>query len=202
MAIYAPFAGTVGLRQISPGAYVKAGNDIVRLDNLSTLKVDFKLPENYLARLAPNQEVFVRVDAFPDDSFHGKVYASEPGIDERTRTVVLRARINNPGDKLKPGMFVRVSLTVGSRPNAMTVPEQAIWPQGRDSFVYRVVDGKAALTKVQIGTRRPGIVEIASGLTPEDMVVTDGQIKLKDGAPVMVVPQNQPATAGSAPSKG
>lgn len=201
MSIYAPFAGVVGLRQVSPGAYVKAGSDIVRLENVSTLKVDFRMPETYLARLMPNQDIFVRLDAFPEETFQGKVYASEPSVDERTRTVVLRARIANPSLKLKPGMFVRVAVTVGSRPNAITVPEQAIWPQGRDSFVYRVVDGKAVLTKIEIGTRRPGLVEVAKGLTADDMVVTDGQIKLKDGAPVTVIPAAPPATAGSMPNK-
>jgi len=117
--------------------------------------------------------------------------------------VVLRARIANPDLKLKPGMFVRVGMTIGSRANAITVPEQAIWPQGRDSFVFRVVDGKALLTKVQIGTRRPGLVEIASGLGNDDMVVTDGQIKLRDGAPVTVIGATPPggAAPGAAPSK-
>jgi membrane fusion protein, multidrug efflux system len=131
------------------------------------------------------------------------VYASEPAVDERTRTVVLRARIANPDLKLKPGMFVRVAMTIGRRENAITVPEQAIWPQGRDSFVYRVIDGKAALTKVEIGTRRPGVVEIARGLGADDVVVTDGQIKLKDGAPVTVIGAAPPggAAPGGSPNK-
>ena len=204
MSIVAPFSGIVGLRQVSPGAYVKAGNDIVRLENVSTLKVDFRVPETYLSRLAPNQDVFVRLDAFPSQDFRGKVYASEPSVDERTRTVVLRARIANPDLKLKPGMFVRVAMTIGTRANAITVPEQAIWPQGRDSFVFRVVDGKAALTKVEIGTRRPGLVEIAKGLGADDMVVTDGQIKLRDGAPVTVIGATPPgggAPGAAAPNK-
>lgn len=203
MSITAPFSGIVGLRQVSPGAYVKAGSDIVRLENVSTLKVDFRVPETFLSRLVPNQDMIVRLDAFPNQDFRGKVYASEPAVDERTRTVVLRARIANPDLKLKPGMFVRVAMTIGRREHAITVPEQAIWPQGRDSFVYRVVDGKASLTKVEIGTRRPGVVEIARGLGTEDMVVTDGQIKLKDGAPVTVIGATPPggATPGGAPNK-
>jgi membrane fusion protein (multidrug efflux system) len=97
-------------------------------------------------------------------------------------------------------MFVRVAVTLDSRPNAVVVPEQAIWPQGKDSYVYRIVDGKAALTKVEIGNRAPGTVEILKGLAANDMVVTDGQIKLKDGAPVSVIGGVPPAAAPAAKS--
>jgi membrane fusion protein (multidrug efflux system) len=194
--ITAPFSGTVGLRLISPGAYVKAGDDIVRLENIDSIKLDFRVPELYAARVRPGQVVSVRLDSFPGEHFTGKIYAVEPVVDEKTRTVLLRARVPNQGTKLKPGMFVRVALVLETRKNAILVPEPAIWPQGQDSFVFKVQDGKAQLTKVQLGVRRPGEVEILSGLTPEDTVVTEGQIKLKDGAPVMVLPSQPPPTAG------
>ncbi|HEX4985517.1 MAG TPA: efflux RND transporter periplasmic adaptor subunit [Burkholderiales bacterium] len=199
--IRAPFAGTLGLRQVSPGAYVKAGDDIVRLENLSSIKVDFRIPENYLSKVRSNQDISVTLDAYPGQEFKGRVYAVEPVVDERTRTIAMRARIPNKDGKLKPGMFVRVAVTLDSRPNAVVVPEQAIWPQGRDSFVFRVVDGKAALTKVQIGNRTPGSVEIVKGLAANDVIVTEGQIKLKDGAPVMVLPAPAAQPAGGAPAK-
>jgi len=200
--IRAPFAGVLGLRQVSPGAYVKAGNDIVRLENVSSIKVDFSIPETYLAKVRPNQEIAVKLDAYPGEEFKGRVYAVEPVVDERTRTIAMRARIPNRGFKLKPGMFVRVAITLDSRPNAVVVPEQAIWPQGHESFVFRVVDGKAALTKVDIGNRAPGTVEILKGLAANDVVVTDGQIKLKDGAPVTVIgAPAAPAAAGTPPAK-
>jgi membrane fusion protein (multidrug efflux system) len=200
--IRAPFSGILGLRQVSPGAYVKAGNDIVRLENVSSIKVDFRIPENYLSKIRPNQEISVRLDAYPGEEFKGRVYAVEPVVDERTRTIAMRARIPNNGFKLKPGMFVRVAVTLDSRPNAVVIPEQAIWPQGKDSFVYRVVDGKAALTKVDIGNRAPGTVEIIKGLAANDMVITDGQMKIKDGAPVSVIgaPPAAPAAAPAAPA--
>jgi membrane fusion protein (multidrug efflux system) len=201
--IRAPFSGVVGLRLVSPGAYVKAGDDIVRLENISSIKADFRVPEVFLGRVKPSQEVAVRLDAFPNEEFRGKVYAVQPVVDENTRTVLMRARIPNRGFKLKPGMFVRVAVTTETRPNAIIVPEQAIWPQGQDNFVFRVVDGKAALTKIQIGNRQPGAVEIASGLGPDDVVVTEGQIKLRDGAPVMVMgapPAAAPA-GGAAPTQ-
>jgi membrane fusion protein (multidrug efflux system) len=200
--ITAPFSGTVGLRLISPGAYVKAGDDIVRLENIDSIKLDFRVPELYAARVRAGQTVAVRLDAFPGDHFTGRIYAVEPVVDEKTRTVLLRARVPNQGTKLKPGMFVRVALTLETRKNAILVPEPAIWPQGQDSFVFKVEDGKALLTKVELGVRRPGEVEIVSGLTPNDTVVTEGQIKLRDGAPVMVLPSQPPPTAGGAPGAG
>ena len=194
--ITAPFAGTVGLRLISPGAYVKKGDDIVRLENIGLIKLDFRVPELYSSKVAPGQQVSVRLDSFPGEHFTGRIYAVEPTVDEKTRTVLLRARVPNQGMKLKPGMFVRVVLTLETRKNAILVPEPAIWPQGQSSFVYRVQDGKAMLTKVEIGARRPGEVEILTGLSPADIVVTEGQMKLRDGAPVMVLPSAPPPTAG------
>jgi len=193
--ISAPFTGVLGLRQVSPGAYVKAGDDIVRLENLSFVKLDFRVPEMYLSQIKPGQEVTILVDAYPTDAFKGKIYALEPAVDEKTRTVVVRAQIPNPQARLRPGMFARVNVLLSTRPNAILIPEEAIWPQGRDSFVYRVVDGKAALTKVELGVRRPGQVEVLKGLAANDVVVTDGQIKLKDGAPVMVLPAPPPPKA-------
>lgn len=201
--IRAPFSGVVGLRLVSPGAYVKAGDDIVRLENINSIKADFRVPEVFLGRLKANQEVVVRLDAFPNEEFRGKVYAVQPVVDEQTRTVLMRARIPNRGAKLMPGMFVRVAVTTQTRPNAIIVPEQAIWPQGQDNYVFRIVDGKAALTKIAIGNRQPGEVEISSGLGPNDVVVTEGQIKLRDGAPVMVMGAPPPAASpggGAAPA--
>jgi membrane fusion protein, multidrug efflux system len=186
--ISAPFTGVLGLRQVSPGAYVKAGDDIVRLENLSFLKLDFRVPELYLSQVKTGQEVTIAVDAYPNESFRGKIYAFEPAVDEKTRTVVVRAQIPNPRQKLRPGMFARVNVLLETRPNSIVIPEQAIWPQGRDAFVYRVVDGKAVLTKIELGVRRPGEVEVLKGLSATDVVVTDGQMKLKDGQPVMVLP--------------
>jgi membrane fusion protein (multidrug efflux system) len=205
--IYAPFSGIVGLRVISPGAYVKAGDDVVRLENTSSLKLDFRVPEMYVSKLKTGQAVSVRTDAYPNEVFEGRIYALEPSVDEKTRTVVARAQIPNKQGKLRPGMFGRVNVLLESRPNAIIVPEQAIWPQGRDSFVYKVVDGKAVLTKIDIGNRRPGEVEVAKGLVAGDVIVTDGRMKIKDGAPVMVLPSAPPpppAVAGptSAPKAG
>jgi len=199
--IVAPFSGIVGLRQISPGAYLRAGDDIVRLENVSAVKLDFRVPEAYLSKLRPSQEVSIKTDAFPNETFKGRIFALEPGVDEKTRTILARALIPNPQNKLRAGMFARVNVLLETRPNSILVPEQAIWPQGRDAFVYRVVDGKAMLTKIELGVRHPGEVEVVKGLSATDMVVTDGQMKLKDGAPVTVMPVAPPAPVAPAPGK-
>ena len=186
--IRAPFAGFVGLRQVSAGAYLKAGEDIVRLDKIDAMKLDFRVPEVYAGRIRRDPPVAVRVDAFPGEQFTGRVYAFETAVDDKTRTVLLRGRVDNKGAKLRPGMFARVTLELGTNDKAILVPEQAIVPRGNQNFVFRVVDGKAALTEVALGSRSPGQVEIVKGLKPGELVVTDGQLKLQDGTPVMVLP--------------
>ncbi len=185
--IRAPFGGRLGLRQVSLGDYVQPGQTIVNLEDLSSLKVDFRIPEIYSGRVKAGQQVDVQVDAFPDGVFTGKIYAIDPRIEEVTRTILTRARILNPEGQLRPGMFSRVSIVLGERPNAILIPEQAVVPMGQDNFVFRVVDGKAALTKIKIGLRRVGEVEILEGLTPKDTVVTAGQMKIRDGAPIMIL---------------
>jgi membrane fusion protein (multidrug efflux system) len=132
-AVIAPFEGVAGLRQVSPGAYVKAGQDIARLEGIGTLNLDFRVPEVYLGRIRTRQEVVVRVDAFANERFQGEIFAIEPSVDEQTRTVLLRARVPNPGARLT-GMFSRVALVLeGARtPSSL---EQALVPQGSDRFV-------------------------------------------------------------------
>jgi membrane fusion protein (multidrug efflux system) len=191
--IRAPFAGTVGLRQVSAGAYLRAGDDIARLDRIDALKLDFRVPEVFIGRLRREQALTLRVDAYPGESFAGRVYALETAIDEKTRTVLARARVENPRARLKPGMFARVTVELGSRANAVLVPEQALVPRGDRSFVFKVVEGKAVLAEVETGSRTPGEVEITKGVAAGEMVVTDGQMKLQNGSPVLIVPEKSPA---------
>ena len=195
--VSAPFEGVAGLRQVSPGAYVKAGQDIARFEGIGVLKVDFRVPELYMGRIRQRQEVVARVDAYPGETFRGEIYAIEPAVDEQTRTVLLRARVANPGTRLKPGMFTRIILVLETRENALLVPEQALVPQGQDRFVFRIADGKAVMTKVELGLRRPGEVEIRRGLTAGEAIVLDGQLRLRDGVAVTVL-ADKPAPAAAA----
>ena len=134
--------------------------------------------------------------------YAGRVYAVETAVDERTRTVLLRGRVANRGARLRPGMFARVTLELGATAQATLIPEQAIVPRGGRNYVFRVVKGRAALTEVVLGTRSPGQVEIVKGLKAGELVVTDGQIRLQDGASVMVLPDKPPPTAAPSVSKG
>lgn len=197
--VIAPFEGVAGLRQVSPGAYVKAGQDIARLEGIGTLKLDFRLPELYLGRIKTKQEAAVRLDAFAGETFRGEIYAIEPAVDEQSRTVLLRAHVPNPGVRLKPGMFARVQLVLEIRENALIVPEQALVPQGKDRFVYRLADGRAVLTKIEMGLRRPGEVEIRSGLSAGDAIIVDGQLRLRDGVAVTVLADKPPPATAKAP---
>tara|TARA_B110000483_G_scaffold98783_1_gene121176 strand:+ start:3817 stop:4902 length:1086 start_codon:yes stop_codon:yes gene_type:complete len=185
--VTAPFSGAIGLRKVSLGAYLQAGDDIARLEDISSVKVDFRVPEVFLAKVRSGQSISVVVDAFPNAVFNGKVYAIEAGMDRETRTALVRAKISNKTGKLRSGMFARVSLLMAKKKDALSVPEQALWPQGTDNFVFKVIDGKVALTKVELGQRTPGYVEILKGLSPGDLVVTEGQMKIRDGAPVTVL---------------
>ena len=209
-SIVAPFSGTMGLRQISPGAYVKTGDSIVRIEKISAIKLDFRVPELYAGRLARDQQVAISLDAFPGEKFVGRIYAIEPTVDEKSRTVLARAQVPNVDGKLKPGLFARVSVQLENRDNAIVLPEQSLVPQGKEMFVYKIIEGgKTQITKVQVGGRRPGEVEIVAGLVAGDMVVTEGAMKLgmmPPGAPVMVLPPpgspppGSPATAAAAPA--
>lgn len=185
--ITAPFDGIMGLRKVSVGDYITAGDDLVNLEDIDPIKVDFRVAEKFLSALRAGQSIAVGVDAFPDHTFNGAVYAIDPKLDAEGRSVLIRARIPNDDQRLRPGLFARVNLTLELKPEALTIPEQAIVPRGDDQFVYKVVDGKAAQTKVQTGIRRDGQVEIVEGLDPDDVVVTAGQLKIRDGAAVKVV---------------
>ncbi|MGE0650929.1 MAG: efflux RND transporter periplasmic adaptor subunit [Alphaproteobacteria bacterium] len=197
--IRAPFKGIVGLKKVSPGDYVNTGQDIVNLEQIDVLKVDFSVPELQLPALALGQTVNITVDALPGRSFAGKVYAIDPLIEAKGRSIAIRAHIDNADHVLRPGLFTRISVVTARIDGALVVPEEAIVPIGQDNFVYRVVDGKAAMTKVKIGVRRPGEVQVTEGLSADDTVVVAGQIKLRDGVPVNpVIPGSPPGGAGGA----
>jgi len=184
----APFAGIVGIRNVSVGDYVKEGDDLVNLEDIATLKVDFRLPEIYLSRVRPGQSLEVSSDAIPDRRFDASVGAIDPLVDEQGRSIVLRAMLPNDGNRLRPGMFARVRLIMQQRADVAFVPEEAlVSAPGNVQFVYRINDGKAQRVEVATGVRLGARVEIVRGVQAGDVVVTAGQLKLRDGAPVQVV---------------
>lgn len=194
----APFAGTAGLRRVSPGEYVNVGDALVDLVALDSLKLDFSLPEVYLGRFHPGQKISLSVDAQAGRQFDGEVYAVAPQVDLATRSVTLRARVPNTDGLLAPGQFAKVALAVGARESALLVPEQSLWPQGGKQNVYVIREGKAELVEVKTGLRKPGFVEIVSGIGPNDLVISAGQMKIGPGAKVQTAQDAaaaQPAAA-------
>src|SRR5215472_15467734 len=201
LTITAPFSGIIGLRSVSVGDYVKEGADMVNLEAIDPLKVDFRVPEVYLTQLRVGQTLELTLDAMPGKTYEGRLLAINPLIDAAGRSVVIRAQVKNQDAALRPGMFARVRLFTRDVQEALMVPEQAIVPQGEEWFVYRVVDGKAQRAKVDIGQRRDGKAEIVKGLDAGDLVVTAGQLKLREGVPVQVATTQRDATGAGAPPK-
>ncbi|MFO1396348.1 MAG: efflux RND transporter periplasmic adaptor subunit [Burkholderiales bacterium] len=195
--IRAPFAGIIGLRSVSVGDYVKEGADLVNLESIDPLKVDFRVPETYMRQVQAGQSMEVMLDALPGKTFEGKVLAVNPLIDAAGRSVVIRAQVRNQDNTLRPGMFARVRLITREQAEAMVLPEQALVPQGTEQFVFKVVDGKVTRAKIETGQRRDGKVEVVSGLKPGDVVVTAGQLKLRDGVAVAVAGDDGKAAAAA-----
>jgi membrane fusion protein (multidrug efflux system) len=185
--IVAPFSGIVGLRHVSVGEYITAGLALVNLEAIDPVKADFRVPEKFLPAIKVGQAIRIRVDAFPGETFNGKVYAIDPRIDVAGRSLLVRAKVPNADQRLRPGLFARVTVLLQLKEDALTIPEQAIVPQGDSQYVFKINDGKATLTKVSVGMRRSGQVEILDGLGVGDEVVTAGQLKLRDGTPVSVI---------------
>jgi membrane fusion protein (multidrug efflux system) len=182
--IRAPFDGFVGLRRINIGDYATIGQQLVDVVQLDPLRVAFSVPETLLPKVQPEQPVSVSVDAYPDEAFAGKITAVAPKTDIQGHSLEVRASLPNRDLKLRPGLFVRIDVSLGVKSDAIMIPEQAIWPLGQDKIVYVVEDGKAFQRAVRIGERKPGAVEITDGLAAGEIIVTAGQMKLFDGARV------------------
>jgi membrane fusion protein (multidrug efflux system) len=197
--LVAPFDGIVGLRRVSLGAFVNVGADIVNLESIDPIKLDFRVPEVFLARVSVGQRLAVTVDAFPDRTFPGEIVAIDPAVDPVGRSIAVRASLPNRDGLLRPGLFARVRLTLREEPQAILVPEAAIVPFGGRMLVMKVVDGKAQPQPVTLGLRREGRVQVTEGLAPGDVVVTAGQMKLQPGAAVAVLPPEAAPPANGAP---
>jgi membrane fusion protein (multidrug efflux system) len=184
--IHAPFAGRVGLRRVSVGSLVNPGAVITTLDDTSTVKLDFTVPETHLSTLVPGLPIAATSIAYPGRTFDGKVSSVDTRVDPSTRSVTVRALVPNPDGLLKPGMFLNVRLSRGSA-DALLVPEQALVPEQGDVFVF-VLDGDSVEKRlIRTGQRRVGDVQVLQGLAAGDVVVTEGTQKLRDGARVQVV---------------
>lgn len=187
--IRAPFNGVVGLRTASPGQFMRPGDQIGTLDDISEMRLDFDVPETQIARLTTGVEIVARTSAYPDRTFTGRVENIDSRINPTTRTVRVRAMLPNRDERLRPGMLMTVEVRSNAR-DALAVPEIAIIDRADGAFVYRVanVDGRqqSDLVRIVTGARSNGMAEVLEGLDAGDMVVTEGLQSVRPGQPVQV----------------
>lgn len=191
--VRAPFSGQVSLRRISVGAVVSAGDEIATVSDLSAIKLDFTIPETMLSNVTRGQTITAKAAAYPDTMFSGRIEAIDPVINAQTRTATLRAIIPNRGATLKPGMLMTVTISSNPR-TALAVPELALVREGDTSFVYTLdAQKKAKRIPVKTGARDGNLVEILEGLKAGDIIVSEGVVKLSDGAQVRTKAAGAPA---------
>ncbi len=185
--ITAPFAGMLGLRQVSTGTLVTPGTVIATLDDVSSIKLDFSLPETFLGSVLEGQQILARAAAYPDREFEGVVSTLDSRVDPVTRAITVRAAVPNPDALLRPGMLL--SVTVFSAPRtSLVVPELAVVQVGARHFLFRVDEQRIARqVEVGVGARRAGEVEILSGIDAGDLIVVEGTVSIREGSPVELV---------------
>lgn len=197
--IRAPFAGLLGFRQVSAGTLMTPGTPITTLDDISVIKLDFSIPEIHLGVVQPGLQLTAQSAAFPNRSFPAEVATVGSRVNPTTRAVPVRALIDNAELLLRPGMLMAVVLTTSSR-EALAVPETALLQRGGQTFVYTLgEEQRATITSIDMGARQAGWIEVLSGLAPGQQVITEGVLKVRNGAPVRVAepgrPGQQPAPA-------
>jgi membrane fusion protein, multidrug efflux system len=186
--IVAPFNGMIGSRRVSVGSFVRTGDAITELANLNEIRINFSAPERYLSELKRGSEVIVYSPVYPGHEVEGRIIAIEPIIDSDTRTARIVARVQNPGQKFRPGMSANVSVVLTERPEALTIPTEAVFANGNQSLVYIVnADSTVAPAPVTLGTQLTNMVEVVGGLQEGMSIVTAGHQKLFPGAKVIPV---------------
>ena len=205
LKIIAPFDGLAGIRLVNVGDYLKDGADIVNVEDIDAIFVDYRMPERFQTKIRRGQTSVIELDALPGRKFTATVLAIDPLIDANGRSVGVRACIDNRRLQLRPGMFARVNAVFGQRDNARVIPEEAIVPQGGKQFVIKLVNGTEPNSRVtqrvevKIGLRSPGKVEVLEGLDAGDTVVTAGQQRVqRDGTAVRVMDMAAPAPRAGA----
>tara|TARA_A100000171_G_C2132071_1_gene147424 strand:- start:1144 stop:2490 length:1347 start_codon:yes stop_codon:yes gene_type:complete len=182
--IKAPFDGIVGLHSLSLGAPVDQNKELITLVDINPMKVDFKVPAKFLRYISTGQRVKVAVDGFREKKFPGLIEGIDATVDTTAHSIEARALIPNKNRILKPGLFARVDVVVGTKSKALIVPAVAVDKLGDQEFVYKVVEGRAFQTPVITGIQEGENIEILRGVNAGDHIVTVGQLKLQDGSPV------------------
>lgn len=200
--VRAPFGGTVGERFVSVGDYVTPSTPMTTLQTADPQRASFEVPERYARELAEGQTVTFNVAAIPSRQFVGTVDFVDPRVRLPGRTITVKAVVQNPDRVLQPGMFIEARLATDVRPDAIVIPEEAVLPLGGSAFVWAVGDDNTAQrVEVQLGIRRPGEVEVVSGLSEGDRVVTGGQAMLYPQAPLAIIEGDAADAAAGAPGQ-
>ena len=184
----APFDGYLGLREVSPGAYIKPGQEIVTLDNISPIFIDFMVNEKYLDTLSVGQDVQVEIEGYLQNDYRAVIESIEPSADAAGHTIRVRAKLDNVTGELRPGFFAKVKIVQNRDDSSVIVPESALENSGNVEFVYTVIDGVAKATPVLVSGRNGKIARISRGLRPGQVIITTGQQRVRDGADVFVRP--------------
>jgi membrane fusion protein (multidrug efflux system) len=191
--VRAPFAGTVGFRQVALGSYISPATRIATLSSTNPVKVEFYVPERYGSAVRPGSTITFSVDG--GEPVSGRVFAIEPRVDQETRTLQVRASAPNPGGGMRPGSYAQIALRLGRTEEAITIPSEAILPQeGGRSAVFVTKDGKAEQRPVDVGIRTERLVQITSGLTAGDTVIFSGVQMVKPGGEIRVTSVEETAT--------
>jgi membrane fusion protein (multidrug efflux system) len=178
--IVAPFSGVIGLSDVSVGAYVTPGTILATLDATERMELNFSVPERFLGQVSLGQIVRGSSPAYRDDVFEGELVELGTRVSELSRSLPVRALINNPEGRLRPGQFMSASLTLRER-EALVIPEQAVLLRGDNKYVFINKDGVARRVSVVLGTRMPGLVEVVRGVSESDQVIVTGQDRLSSG---------------------
>lgn len=206
--IRAPFAGVLGLTDVTAGTLINPGTTIATLDDIGVIRVDFPVPERFLSVLRPGLPIAATADAYPGETFQGRIALIDTRVDQQTRALTARAEFANPGYRIRPGMLMRVSIEQGQR-EAVAVPEAAIQYQGEGAYVFRIArqgegeNARATAQRVEVraGAVAGGFVEIVSGLNPGDRVVASGLNRIQPGAAVTVAQASAPTNTATPPAR-
>jgi len=201
--IQAPFSGMLGFRQVSPGTLLSPNTAITSIDDISVIKLDFTIPETFMGTMSPGAKIIAKSVSFPDRNFEGTVRTVGSRVDPVTRAITVRALIENKDRALRPGMLLTVSVVTAER-TALVVPEGSVFQVQNRAYVYAVDGDTVHQRQIEVGGRKFGVVEVLSGLQEGDLIVTEGIIKLREGARVRFEPVAGGAVSsqGSAPPSG
>jgi membrane fusion protein (multidrug efflux system) len=201
--IVAPWSGMIGARKVSPGAFLRPGDPIAELAAIQEIKVTFSAPERYLAELKHGARVTVTTPAYPGVELVGVIDVVDPVLDPMLRSAQVLARVKNPGGRFRPGMSANVTAVLSERANALTIPNEAVFAEGDQSFVFVIKpDSTVTRAALELGTRLPGQVEVVKGLDPGMQVVRAGHQKLFEGAKVIPVTSQPGPGEGAPPQAG